>query len=282
MISTSRASAEIVSGPAAVEFDGDGPLGGLGGDSLDSRRGRGGQVDLGQLAILLARFDLREVQQVGDQFPHAVHARQAADDHFIVGGQVVAQLMRLQHVEVAGHGIQGGLELVAQHANELETDAALFLGEPAGLLGQDQPRGRLANRALELVGRERLGKEIVGPALGRGHGGLDRGVGRNHDRQHVALASGEAIEHFQPADARHLVVQQEDVGRIAVDLLQRLLARLGLVDGKGHRAVDVGHAHGEIAERASHAQPHAHFVVGHQDLQGIHVRTMLSPQGGME
>ncbi len=54
------------------------------------------------------------------------------------------------------------------------------------------------------------------------------------------------------------------------DFLQRLLARLGLIDGEGHRSVDVGHAHGEVAERAAHAQPHAHLVVGHQNAEGVH------------
>ena len=80
-----------------------------------------------------AGLDLREVQQVGDQFVHAVDAVEAAVDHFAVGRPDWSpNWWFLQHFEVAGHGVQGGLELVAQHANELEADLALLLGQLAG------------------------------------------------------------------------------------------------------------------------------------------------------
>ena len=72
-------------------------LGGRGGEIVDRRLGQSAEIDLDELPVLAARFDLRHVQQVGDEFSHAVDARQAAGDAFVVGRRIAAQRTLLEH-----------------------------------------------------------------------------------------------------------------------------------------------------------------------------------------
>ena len=50
------------------------------------------------------------------------------------------------------------------------------------------------------------------------------------------------------------------------------------VDGESDIVVHVGDAHGEIAERARYAQPHAKFIVGDQYAKDFHVMRRKNPR----
>ena len=146
-------------------------------------------------ALALARLDARQVEQVEDELLHAVDAHDAALHH----REVLVLLGGAQDVEVALDGVERRLELVRQHADEVEADLALLFGELARLAAEDELAGRLAHRVAQLVGRERLGEEVVGAELGRLDRRLEGGVGGDHDGEQVTALLAEGVEHVHPA-----------------------------------------------------------------------------------
>ena len=165
---------------------------------------------------------------------------------------------------------QGSLQFVAQRAHELQPDFVAFFRQSPRLLGQHKSHGRLLDGVPQFVGRKRFGQEVVGSAFHRPHRGLDRGVGGDHDRQHLAVPIAHLVEHVESADAGHLVVEDQDVGRPLLDFRQGSFARLGVVNLQHGRGIDVGDIDAEIAQHAAHSQPHPRLVVRHQNVQCLH------------
>ena len=102
-----------------------------------------------ELALLLARLDARQVEQVDDELAHALDADEAAVDHPVVRGRVVAGGAVLQDVQVALDGRQRRLQLVREDRDELEADLALLLRPACGPAAAGcRCRGGLADRRL--------------------------------------------------------------------------------------------------------------------------------------
>ena len=204
----------------------------LGEQCLDGRRRGLAEIERHEFPLALARLDVRHVQQVGNQLPHALDPQAAAAGQRQIIVHVGPELPLFDHCQVALDGAERRLQFVPKHADELKADLPLLVGQPPGLLAENHPRRRLADRALKLAGRERLGQKVVRSLFRGRHRRLDRRIRGDHDRQHVELHAADPIEHVEPAHPRHLVVQQQDVGRIALDDFDGRLAAVHLFDGK--------------------------------------------------
>ena len=108
----------------------------------------------------------------------------------------------------------------------------------------------------QLVGLERLRDEVVGPALHRLDGGLDRGIAGDDDDQDAPVELLDELQDLHPVAAGHFQVQQHQVRPPGLDHLFGLAAAAGFQHTEAEPLQD---ALGPIAD--------VHLVVGHQDRQ---------------
>ena len=86
---------------------------------------------------------------------------------------------------------------------------------------------RVAQADQHALARERLLDEVERAFLRRLHRGADRAVaGDDDDRQRV-VHGAQPVEHLDAVHARHLHVEQHEVGRLALGERQPLLAGRG-------------------------------------------------------
>ena len=83
---------------------------------------------------------------------------------------------------------------------------------------------RIADRDLQPVDIERLGQEVVCPFFHAAHGGIDRGLGGEHDDQHRPFARVDAPQGLHAVHLRHHDVEQDDVDLLLLQHLQTLTA----------------------------------------------------------
>ena len=101
-----------------------------------------------------------------------------------------------------------------------------------------------ADARRQLLRGEGFGQVVVGPGLEPGDHIVGVVAGGDHHDRHIARAAQRSAQ-LEPVDAREHDVDEHDVGRVAMELLDRLLATLGLVDdpslvfeGELHRRTD--------------------------------------------
>ena len=196
-------------------------------------------------------------------------------------------------MQLAGHG--GGDRLVVELADDRARDLAqdrqlgdaqrlldaltlrrffqlARLGaEPAHLL--DQPRDlparaqlglaaqqRAPHDVFQVLARERL-DEVLERSVGEGElHRLQRGVGGDHHDLDRGVDALDAAQDLQPVDLRHLDVEDDDVGPVGRDLLQRDPATVGGLDLVGRLE--------QHAERLARSQ----LVVHDQDAGSVERR----------
>ena len=105
----------------------------------------------------------------------------------------------------------------------------------------------------QLLRRERLGEVVVGARLEPGDDVVGVVAGRDHDDRHVARLAQRAAQ-LEPVDARQHDVDQHDVGGLAAERLERVLAAGGLLDGPAL-----------VLERQLHRRADALVVLDGQD-----------------
>ena len=98
----------------------------------------------------------------------------------------------------------------------------------AGLRGPG-PAEQRPDAGRQLLRGEGLGEVVVGAGLEPGHDVVGVGAGRHHHDRHVAGAPQRAAQ-LEAVDARQHDVDEHDVGRLAVEGVDRLLAAAGLLD----------------------------------------------------
>ncbi len=81
----------------------------------------------------------------------------------------------------------------------------------------------------QLLGGERLGQVVVGTRLEARHDVVGVGAGRDHDDRDVGHPADGAAD-VEAVDAGQHDVDQHDVGRLALEGVERLLAGVGLLD----------------------------------------------------
>jgi hypothetical protein len=69
----------------------------------------------------------------------------------------------------------------------------------------------------EALGIDRLGDEVVGPALHGVDGGLDGGERRHHDDRHLGAQVLDGAEQIEPGLAAEAQVEEREVGRLLLD-----------------------------------------------------------------
>ena len=136
-----------------------------------------------------------------------------------------------------------------------------------GLAGPPQQR---ADAGRQLLRGERLREVVVGAGLEAGDDVVGVGPGGDHDDRDVARAPDRPA-HLEAVDAREHDVDEHDVGRVAVERLERVLAGLGLLDLpalvlEGH--LDRG-ADALVVLDGQDARAHA-SIIAHQ-RQRVHV-----------
>ena len=123
------------------------------------------------------------------------------------------------------------LVAVAQHhalvGDDLEV-AELEVGD--GRIGGAGPPQQGPDAGRELLGGERLGEVVVGAGLEPGHHVVGVGPGGDHDDRDVAVAADRPAD-LEAVDAREHDVDQHDVGGVAVERVEGVLAVVGLLDG---------------------------------------------------
>ena len=114
----------------------------------------------------------------------------------------------------------------------------------------------------QVVRSEWLHEEIEGAVLGHLHGGLHGGEGGDdhHDRA-SREAAGDVLGDLEAVDARHLQVNEGDVGRLVLQEAERRLA-------VPRRADEVAAA----LQDPPHSLPHALLVVDDEHPDGVAVR----------
>ena len=158
----------------------------------------------------------------------------------IGGGHPVDQAQHLFHARAAGDDpLVAGLVELGPHHHVLPHEPALL--------------GRLADQDVELLDAGRLGQVVVGPEL---HG-LDRGgdllEAGHHDHLWRLREVLQLAQHLDALHVGHLHVEQQHVGQILLELLQRGAA-------VGHPA----HRVALPAQLADHQLAQVLLVVGHQ------------------
>ena len=117
---------------------------------------------------------------------------------------------------------------------------------------------------LDPLEQNRLGERLLdesGRALvARLEGVLRRAVPRHHHDRHGGVRGFDALEHLEAVHARHLDVEEHEIGRVALDQRQALLS--------GRRADELVAL---ILERPAHRVADADFIVDDED-SGFHVR----------
>ena len=83
----------------------------------------------------------------------------------------------------------------------------------------------LLHRHQHALALERLLDEIKGAELGRFDRGVDVGVAGDHHDGRDLDEMPQLLQHFEAVHARHLDVEEHEVGRFALDQLDAFLAR---------------------------------------------------------
>ena len=236
---------------------------------LDRRARHLDQIDRGEFARLLARLDAGQVEQIDNQFPHAVQAHQAAVDGALRGLRIRGRAL-LQKPQVSFHCHERRLELVHQHGQELKANLALLLRQLARLPAQDVVPGRLANRIAQFFRGERLGQKIESAPFGGADRDIQRRVRGDHDDQRIVVSLIQSFQHVEAGHPGQLVVEQDNVELARLHRLQPLLAALRLRHFQADVSVGVGQRHPKPVEHPRRPGPHPDFVVYDQHAQGVH------------
>ena len=110
----------------------------------------------------------------------------------------------------------------------------------AGPVGARAPQER-AQPCQQLLERERLHEVVVGARVQALHAVADADAGGQHQDRRAVAVGAEAAGHLEPVDAGHEHVEQQRVGRLGRDLVQRLAAvgrELDLVALEHERALE--------------------------------------------
>ena len=100
---------------------------------------------------------------------------------------------------------------------------------PVGRVGRPRPPQQRTDARAELADRERLRDVVVGAELEPDHLVELVVAGSEHDDRHGALGP-QALADLEPIEAREHDVEHDEIDRLGVELLERLLAVAGLDD----------------------------------------------------
>ena len=167
---------------------------------------------------------MNELEQVVDADLKALQAP------FLVLIQPVLQFHRQSHQALLD-GAQRAADLVGDDGGELLAQHLLFA--PQGHRLQHQPA--LFESALddqpEFIRREGLGQEVVRALLHRVHRRADGGKPGDDDGHDVGVDGADALQHLQAGNARHLQVDEDQIGLRGLHEFQPLRP----IRRRGHR-----------------------------------------------
>ena len=126
--------------------------------------------------------------------------------------------------------------------------------ERSVLVAQPPLVERVAQAHEHALARERLLDEVERALLGRLDRGADGPVAGDHDDRQRLVHRAEALEHLEAVHARHLHVEQDEIGRLALGQRQAFLA-----GGRADELVAF------VFERHAQRVANGGLVVDHQD-----------------